>query len=260
MCRLLAYLGPPIPLHRLVVEPEHSLLVQSYAPREMTSGVVNADGFGFAWYDPRRPEPFLYRSILPIWADANLAHVAGYVESRCMLANVRSATPGQGLDFANTQPFHRGPLSAIHNGFVSDFHTALARTLRERLSDETYATVRGDTDSELLSAWVFQHGLASADLAEGLSRALASLATVAPGAVMSLNFIVSDGHGLAASRFALGCEAPSLYYLHDHAAFPGATLIASEPLFDGAAWMSCPEGSILTIDPQTGPQTETLAG
>lgn len=260
MCRLLAYLGPPVTLRRLVVEPEHSLMVQSYAPREMTSGVVNADGFGFAWYDSRRPEPFLYRSILPIWADANLEHVASYVESGCVLANVRSATPGQGLDFANTQPFHRGPLSAIHNGFVTDYRAVLARPLRERLSDEAYAHVRGDTDSELLSAWVFEHGQDRAGLPATMSRAIASLSSLAPGAVMSLNFIISDGRGLAASRFALGCEAPTLYYLHDHPGLPGATLVASEPLFDRAAWMSCPEGSILTIDPDNGPEIETVAG
>ena len=55
MCRLLAYLGPSIALNRLISEPEHSLVVQSYAPREMTSGRLNADGFGFAWYDAGAP-------------------------------------------------------------------------------------------------------------------------------------------------------------------------------------------------------------
>lgn len=43
MCRLLAYLGSPISLEHLLYKPEHSLIVQSYQPREMTSGVVNAD-------------------------------------------------------------------------------------------------------------------------------------------------------------------------------------------------------------------------
>ena len=35
MCRMAAYLGETeIPLSSLVLEPEHSLLVQSYAPKE----------------------------------------------------------------------------------------------------------------------------------------------------------------------------------------------------------------------------------
>ncbi len=50
MCRLLAYLGSPVSLEHLLYKPEHSLIVQSYQPCEMTSGVVNADGFGVGWY------------------------------------------------------------------------------------------------------------------------------------------------------------------------------------------------------------------
>ncbi len=48
MCRMPAYAGPPIALGELVSAPTHSLLVQSYRPLEMTSGVVNADGWGTA--------------------------------------------------------------------------------------------------------------------------------------------------------------------------------------------------------------------
>ena len=46
MCRLLGYLGEPILLDAILYKPEHSLIVQSYDPREMTSGLLNADGFG----------------------------------------------------------------------------------------------------------------------------------------------------------------------------------------------------------------------
>ncbi|MEP0772297.1 class II glutamine amidotransferase, partial [Trichocoleus sp. ST-U1] len=49
MCRILGYLGSPILLDCLLSKPEHSLIVQSYEPREMTSGVVSADGFGIGW-------------------------------------------------------------------------------------------------------------------------------------------------------------------------------------------------------------------
>lgn len=46
MCRLLGYLGSVVTLDRLFDKPEHSLIVQSYQPREMSSGLMNADGFG----------------------------------------------------------------------------------------------------------------------------------------------------------------------------------------------------------------------
>lgn len=48
MCRLLGYLGSSIQLDRILIKPEHSLVVQSYKPQEMTAGLLNADGFGLA--------------------------------------------------------------------------------------------------------------------------------------------------------------------------------------------------------------------
>jgi glutamine amidotransferase len=51
MCRHLAYLGPPIPLSRLLFDPPHSLSHQSWSPADMRGGgTVNADGFGVGWY------------------------------------------------------------------------------------------------------------------------------------------------------------------------------------------------------------------
>jgi ergothioneine biosynthesis protein EgtC len=249
MCRLLAYLGPPVRLDRLITEPAHSLVEQSYKPREMTSGHVNADGFGFGWYDrAERPEPYVYRSVLPIWNDDNLADLCAFLKAGCVLANVRSATPGQLLAAANTQPFVAGALSVLHNGFVTDFKASLLRPIRKALDDESYAAIKGTTDSEHLFAWLLQHLRGAADLRAGLSSGLASLMALAPRAEMTLNFIVSDGEQLVASRLAHNVATPSLYSLTDHAQFPGAVLIASEPLFDDAAWTPIPEGSLISVD------------
>ena len=52
MCRLLAYLGEPIPLEELIFKPEHSLVVQSYQPKELEFALLNADGFGLGWHHP----------------------------------------------------------------------------------------------------------------------------------------------------------------------------------------------------------------
>ena len=57
MCRHLAYLGPPVTLAALLLDPPHGLLHQSWAPADMRGGgTVNADGFGVGWY-PRRGRP-----------------------------------------------------------------------------------------------------------------------------------------------------------------------------------------------------------
>ena len=50
MCRWIAYLGAPIPMERLIFAPANSLVEQSRAAEECKT-VVNADGFGVAWYD-----------------------------------------------------------------------------------------------------------------------------------------------------------------------------------------------------------------
>lgn len=63
---------------------------------------------------------------------------------------------------------------------------------------------------------------------------------------LSANLIVSDGHRLIASRYALGSTAPSLYWLRDDPMYPNAVIIASEPLFTGN-WNSVPNSSILSV-------------
>ncbi|MFD8810583.1 class II glutamine amidotransferase, partial [Streptomyces sp. NPDC059627] len=74
MCRHLACLGPEEPLGRILVEPEHSLYRQSWAPRRQRYGTVNADGFGVGWYAPDDPQPARYRRAGPIWAEPGGAH------------------------------------------------------------------------------------------------------------------------------------------------------------------------------------------
>lgn len=250
MCRILAYQGPTLPLERLLVEPVHSLMAQSYAPREMSSGTVNADGYGVAWYDDAlQPEPFHYRHVVPIWADVNLSSLGRYVRAGRILGYIRSATPGQGLDYANTQPFVHRTLSFVHNGFVENFRTGkLHRRLRSELTDEAYAMINGSTDSEHLFAWVVQHVLAGRDPADGVAAALRALEALFDGDAMSLNFVIADERRTIAVRHAIGAESPSLYLLEDREPFRGAAVVASEPLTDDPAWTSIPDHTMVTID------------
>lgn len=148
MCRLLGYLGLPILLDTILYKPEHSLIVQSYQPRFMTSGVLNADGFGVGWYHQNQDtEPFTYKNILPIWSDINLPSISRYVESGCAIAYVRSATSGQAVDLSNCQPFGLDRILFVHNGFVQNFRSSVYRPIRELFSDRTYQLINGTTDS-----------------------------------------------------------------------------------------------------------------
>lgn len=251
MCRLLGYIGPSIPLDYLLYKPEHSLIVQSYQPREMNSGLLNADGFGVGWYHPQRDtDPFTYKNILPIWNDTNLPSLSRYAESGCVVASIRSATSGQGIDISNCQPFQFDRLLCIHNGRIENFRQTLCRPLCDRLGDVAYQSINGNTDSEYFFALVTNEFLAnpSGNLEQALQTALLTLDELAKShqVVATANMIVSDGHRLVASRFASGSAAPSLYWLRDDPAFPDAVIIASEPLFDGN-WNRFHEQSILSV-------------
>lgn len=252
MCRLLGYLGPVIPLDRLLYKPEHSLIVQSYLPREMTSGVVNADGLGIGWYHAQQDvDPFTYKSTLPIWNETNLPELSRYVESGCVLAYVRSATPGQALDMSNCQPFRENRLLFIHNGFITNFRKSLYRPIRDRLSDAVYQFINGTTDSEHIFALLLNELQASPDstITRALHAALMTLTELAKSHQVSFsaNAIASDGNQLVASRYAYSTTAPSLYWLRDDPTYPDSVLIASEPLFPGN-WNSVPNSSILSVE------------
>lgn len=251
MCRLLGYVGPPVQLDRLLLKPEHSLVVQSYQPREMTAGLLNADGFGMGWYHPTQDTPpYTYKTILPIWNDINLPELSRYIESGCVLASLRSATPGQGVNLSNCQPFQQNFILGIHNGFIENFRQTLYRPLRDRLTDAAYLSIQGSTDSEHLFALVMSQRETNPDLSleESLHQALKSLADLAKAkdTNFAANVILSDGKRLVASRFANRVN-PTLYWLRDDSTFPDAVLVASEPLFSGN-WNPFPECTLLTID------------
>ncbi len=170
---MVAYLGgPEVTLSSLVLEPEHSLLVQSYAPKEMMSGVVNADGFGVGWYAPwSGDEPAVYRSDGPLWSDRSFASIAPRIRARAIFAAVRSATPGLPVEESGTPPFASGPFMFAHNGAIEDFRRTAMRPLRDALSDASYAGLFGTTDSETIFAVLLDRLRGSSgDLARALAE------------------------------------------------------------------------------------------
>ncbi|MGQ4646376.1 ergothioneine biosynthesis protein EgtC [Lyngbya aestuarii] len=262
MCRLLGYLGRTIQLDQLLYKPEHSLIVQSYQPREMTSGVVNADGLGLGWYHhAQHTEPFIYKNILPIWNDTNLPELSRYVESGCVLAYVRSATVGQGLDLSNSQPFREGRLLFIHNGFIKNFRKTLYRPIRDRLCDHVYQSLQGTTDSEHIFALLVNQlqAVPEQPIEIALHQTLLTVTELAQSHQVSFsaNVIISDGNRLIASRYAHGTATPTLYWLRDDPAYPEGVIIASEPLFAGN-WNSVPNGSILCVEKNLEVQTNQV--
>lgn len=255
MCRFVAYLGKPATLESVISKPEHSLVVQSYQPMEMTSGTVNADGFGVGWYNRAvDPTPCVYTNLSPIWSDRNLPSLSRHIASECIFANVRSATPGIPVDQSNCQPFAYKQFMCMHNGYIENFRFTLMRQIREMLKDEYYTAIGGSTDSEHVFALFLNslHGqsVTVKTIAGALRETIRQLAAWADNLDIrvALNLAITNGECVVASRFANKGPAPSLYYLVDAGSFSRAGVIASERLWAGEDWLGIPEASILGFD------------
>lgn len=247
MCRLVGYLGSSIQLDELLYKKEHSLYQQSYNPQELKSGVVCADGVGIGWYD-EAGEGFIYRNTIPLWNDPNLEELSHYIRSNCAVGHVRLAQTGQTLDMSNCQPFRSGKLLFVHNGAIANFQETLYRPIRESLGDTTYRLIKGITDSEHIFALLLEMWQSSPEntLLEALRATLQKLSDLAKeyDTSFNANVIVSDGKAIAASRYAYGTEAPTLYWSTDDLNHPTQLLVASEPL-TSQNWQAFPPQSTL---------------
>jgi predicted glutamine amidotransferase len=244
MCRWAAYIGEEVFLEDIVTAPCHSLIAQSHCAQEAKSP-TNGDGFGLAWYGDR-PEPGLYRDILPAWSDPNLRSLCRQIRSGLFLAHVRASTGGA-TSRANCHPFVSGRWSFMHNGQIGGFEK-MRRRLEGSLADDVYGERQGTTDSELMFLLMLDERLAE-DPEGALKRATARVLEAARGAgiepSLTLTAAFSDGESLYAVRHATDGQAPTLYTAETQG---GGRCIVSEP-FDreGGSWRQIPPSSFVAI-------------
>jgi glutamine amidotransferase len=245
MCRWAAYTGAPIYLEEIVSRPGHSLIHQSHCATQCHTA-INADGFGLAWYGDR-PEPGLYRDVMPAWSDPNLKSLTAQVKSGLFLAHVRAST-GTATSRNNCHPFTHGRWSFMHNGQIGGFD-AFRRQAEMMIPDALYCSRRGATDSEAIFLVALAEGL-DGDPRGALERASARFIALAreKGAApwLRLTAALSDGQNLYAVRYATDDRAPTLYYRWSETRQGMA--VVSEPLEDGeGGWVEVPAGSFCTF-------------
>ncbi|MFJ3637370.1 ergothioneine biosynthesis protein EgtC [Streptomyces sp. NPDC090112] len=236
MCRHLAYVGPPVPLGRLLSEPRHALVRQSWEPRRQRHGTVNADGFGVGWYAEGDPVPARYRRAGPVWADLSFTDLARVVRSGAFLAAVRDATTAGADGEAAAAPFADGPWLFSHNGAVRDWPGSVAAAAAA-LPAEELLSLPARTDSALVWALVLRRLRAGDDLGTALAEPVRELSSAAPGS--RLNLLLTDGAAIAATAWG-----DSLWYLADPA--ERRTVVASEPYDDDTRWCEVPDRTLLT--------------
>lgn len=245
MCRHIAYLGSPVRLAELLLEPEHSLLRQSWAPGDMRGGgTVNADGFGIGWYTGGSAEPALLRRAVPMWTDTALPRLASEVSSGAVLAAVRSATVGMPVVETATAPFAHGPWLFSHNGVVRGWPSSVV-PLATTLPVESLLTMDAPTDAALLWA-LLRHRLSLGDKpADAVASLVAAVERAAPGS--RLNLLLTDGQVIVGTTWT-----HSLWV----SASPSGVAVASEPYDQAPSWREIPDHHLVVATTSTVDITE----
>jgi gamma-glutamyl hercynylcysteine S-oxide hydrolase len=245
MCRHLAYLGTPVRLAELLLAPEHSLLRQSWAPKDMRAGgTVNADGFGIGWYTDISPEPALLRRAVPMWTDTALPRLAAEVSAGAVLAAVRSATVGMPVVETAAAPFAWGPWLFSHNGVVRGWPSSVV-PLAGTLPVESLLTMDAPTDTALLWA-LLRHRLALDDKpADAVAALVAAVERAAPGS--RLNLLLTNGHTIVGTTWT-----HSLWV----SATPSGVVVASEPYDQAPTWREVPDRHLVVATESTVDITE----
>jgi len=180
--------------------------------------------------------PCVYTGALAPSHDRNLMRISEGVLTRLFFAHIRAAGPGAPVHEFNSHPFKAGRFLFMHNGGIARC-TQIRRKMEDSLSEAAYATIQGQTDSELAFAVFLDHiapgskrfdiHCTARQLREAMRKTLATIEAATgsltehdqsdePDAACrsSLNFAVTNGETVVVTRFRSGSldDPPSLYY------------------------------------------------
>jgi glutamine amidotransferase len=174
------------------------------APRSLAAlSRQHPDGWGIAVFDGAGHEGRwrIDRGVECACDDARFHDRAIGSRGALLVSHVRQKTVGA-TSLANTHPFERGRWVFAHNGTVKDVSWLCARTSRERMRE-----VEGETDSELLFAWILtcldEAGVGNVEPSGETDRALGAAVRRArdQAGFGAFNFLLSDGSTTYAHRF-----------------------------------------------------------
>jgi glutamine amidotransferase len=252
----MAYLGDPASAAELVFGGEHSLFRQSWAPRELLSGSVNADGYGVVWYAADGPARIAESR--PIWYDEeDLRRTLGSLRSACMIAALRNGTPGIPVDRSGLLPLVVDRWSFVLNGFVPDFRRRHMRALRRDLPDHLYGSLTGVSDSETLFLMTLAAIDGGATPGDALVDTVGRVRRRVGSDEAQLNMVLSDGQSIAAVRTGTGGRTNSLYLAEKGTRMPAGTLLASERPNADEAWVEVGDHELVLLGSRGGGVTRS---
>ena len=174
MCRVLAYIGPEVPLENLLLKPENSLINQTLDPEAHPQLQLAGWGFGIWSEHLLHPEkPLIYRRPSAAFYDDNVEGVIPGLQASTLLAHVRAADYNAAVVLAdeNCHPFsYQGtPWIVAQNGDLPNWKL-LQRELLRHCKDTYLQQMRGTTDTEFL--YVLLLSLLEDNSDDGVQRGL----------------------------------------------------------------------------------------
>jgi predicted glutamine amidotransferase len=266
MCRLLGIVSS---------EPTDFKIVLREAPRSMAAlSREHRDGWGIAVFDDDVSGWSVEKGIACATEDARFHELAVGSRGELLVSHIRRKTVGE-TSLVNTHPFERGRWIFAHNGTVHDVAWLQSNSSHERLAE-----VVGETDSEVLFAWVLtrldEAGVAAEGASDATDRAIGSATRLAREhpQLGAINFLLSDGRTTYAHRFGRTMyllergpldEVRRRRTAHDGTVLETpwssdrrAVFIASERVTD-EPWQSVEEGCLLRIDRAPRPHWRLIA-
>jgi glutamine amidotransferase len=232
------------------------------------------DGWGIAVFDDDPEGWRVDKGVACASEDARFHQLAVCSRGELLVAHIRQKTVGEST-IANTHPFVRGRWLFAHNGTIQD-----VAWLRDQVSAERIREVVGETDSELLFAWLLTRlddaGLTGAPASQATDHVLSAATRLARNhaGFGAFNFLLSDGTTTYAHRCGRtmhmldlgpadevrmrrrssdGTVLETPWSPQRHAVFIASERMTDEP------WQPVEEGTLLRVDREPAPQWRQIA-
>jgi predicted glutamine amidotransferase len=266
MCRLIGIVAN---------EPTEFRIVLREAPRSLAAlSREHRDGWGIAVFDACAGTWRVEKGVACAGEDERFHRLAVGTRGELLVSHIRQKTIGD-TSLVNTHPFARGRWIFAHNGTVKEVDW-----LRAGASPERLAEIAGETDSELLFAWMLtrldEAGVSASPADADTDRALGAIARAGrerPG-FGAFNFLLSDGATTYAHRFGRSMflleRRPEDAVVSSRTSRDGTVLetpwsparsaifVASERITD-EPWQSIEDGTLLRIERAPAPNWRLVA-
>jgi glutamine amidotransferase len=211
------------------------------------------DGWGIARFDAHPPH--LEVNVTPAHQCARFRQLGEELATQSLITHIRLASVG-GVTERNAHPFFARGWAFMHNGTVHEFARHRS-AISKHIAPDHLAHIAGETDSETCFA-LFRtqlDGVANPgleDVQRALSRVMRTVSAIADQGEKrsAMNFLVSDGHRMVATR-----RGRSLFTTSE----PGARFIASERLWAEGEWHEVPEDGVVAVDRDLRLSTSALS-